>query len=102
MPNIVIRNLIKIYRTGHTEVIALRDLKLDVRSGEMVTILGPSGCGKSTLLNMVGGLDRPDAGSITVDGRDIVRLGENELAVYRRLGRLARRLPVSTVGGPPV
>ena len=86
MPNIVIRNLIKIYRTGHTEVIALRDLKLDVRSDEMVTILGPSGCGKSTLLNMVGGLDRPDAGSITVDGRDIVRLGENELAVYRRLG----------------
>jgi putative ABC transport system ATP-binding protein len=85
MPDIVMKNLIKIYKTGKTEVIALRDLGLDVRNGEMITILGPSGCGKSTLLNMVGGLDRPNAGSITVDGRNIVQLSENELAVYRRL-----------------
>ena len=86
MPDIAIRNLIKIYKTGPTEVLALREVRLDVRSGEMITILGPSGCGKSTLLNMIGGLDRPNAGSITVDGRNIVQLGESELARYRRTG----------------
>ena len=86
MPDIAIRNLIKIYKTGPTEVLALREVRLDVSSGEMITILGPSGCGKSTLLNMIGGLDRPNAGSITVDGRNIVDLGESELAAYRRTG----------------
>jgi putative ABC transport system ATP-binding protein len=86
LPDIAIRNLIKIYKTGRTEVLALRELRLDVRSGEMITILGPSGCGKSTLLNMIGGLDRPNAGSIVVNGQNIVELGENELAVYRRTG----------------
>jgi len=86
MPDIAIRNLIKIYKTGRTEVLALRELRLDVRSGEMITILGPSGCGKSTLLNMIGGLDRPNAGSIVVDGQNIVALGESELARYRRTG----------------
>ena len=86
MPDIAIRNLIKIYKTGRTEVLALRELRLDVRSGEMITILGPSGCGKSTLLNMIGGLDRPNAGSIVVNGQNIVELGESELARYRRTG----------------
>ena len=86
LPDIAIRNLIKIYKTGPTEVLALREVRLDVTSGEMITILGPSGCGKSTLLNMIGGLDRPNAGSITVDGRNIVQLGESELARYRRTG----------------
>ena len=86
MPDITIRNLIKIYKTGPTEVLALREVRLDVSSGEMITILGPSGCGKSTLLNMIGGLDRPNAGSIAVDGRNIVELGESELAAYRRTG----------------
>jgi putative ABC transport system ATP-binding protein len=86
MPDIAIRNLIKIYKTGHTEVLALRELRLDVASGEMITILGPSGCGKSTLLNMVAGLDRPNAGSIVVDGQNIVELNEAALARYRRTG----------------
>ena len=86
MPDITIRNLIKIYKTGRTEVLALRELRLDVLSGEMITILGPSGCGKSTLLNMIAGLDRPNAGSIVVDGHNIVELGESELARYRRTG----------------
>ena len=86
MPDIAIRNLIKIYKTGHTEVLALREVKLDVGSGEMVTILGPSGCGKSTLLNMIAGLDRPNAGSIVVDGQNIVELNETALAGYRRTG----------------
>jgi putative ABC transport system ATP-binding protein len=86
MPDIAIKNLIKIYKTGPTEVLALRELKLDVRSGEMMTILGPSGCGKSTLLNMVAGLDRPNAGSIVVGGQNIVELNEASLARYRRTG----------------
>ncbi|MBM4249455.1 MAG: ABC transporter ATP-binding protein [Euryarchaeota archaeon] len=86
MPDIAIRNLIKIYKTGRTEVLALRELRLDIRSGEMITILGPSGCGKSTLLNMIAGLDRPNAGSINIDGRNIVELGETALARYRRTG----------------
>ena len=86
LPDIAVRNLIKIYKTGPTEVLALREVRLDVLSGEMITILGPSGCGKSTLLNMIAGLDRPNAGSITVDGQNIVQLGESELARYRRTG----------------
>jgi putative ABC transport system ATP-binding protein len=86
MPDISVRNLIKIYKTGHTEVRALREVQLDVASGEMITILGPSGCGKSTLLNMIAGLDRPNAGSITVGGQNIVQLGEPALARYRRTG----------------
>jgi len=86
MPDIAMTDLIKIYKTGKTEVIALRGLKLEVQDGELVTILGPSGCGKSTLLNLVGGLDRPSAGSIKVDGQNIVQLGENQLARYRLTG----------------
>jgi putative ABC transport system ATP-binding protein len=86
MPDIAIKNLIKIYKTGHTEVLALREVRLDIASGELVTILGPSGCGKSTLLNMIAGLDRPNAGSILVGGKNIVDMSENSLARYRRTG----------------
>jgi ABC-type lipoprotein export system ATPase subunit len=84
MPDITTKDVIRIYKTGKTEVIALRGMNLTVRDGEMVTILGPSGCGKSTLLNMIGGLDRPNAGSITVGGKDIVKFTDAELVKYRR------------------
>jgi ABC-type lipoprotein export system ATPase subunit len=84
MTNIVVKDLIRVYKTGKSEVIALRGLNLDVKDGEIVTIMGPSGCGKTTLLNLIGGLDRPTAGSITVDGQNIVNFSDNELVRYRR------------------
>lgn len=84
MPKIIIKDLMRVYKTGRSEVIALRGLNLDIEEGEMVTIMGPSGCGKTTLLNLIGGLDRPTAGSITVDGRNIINLSDKELVRYRR------------------
>ncbi|MEV6482114.1 ABC transporter ATP-binding protein [Streptomyces sp. NPDC051576] len=63
---------------------ALEDASLSVRAGEAVAVLGPSGSGKSTLLNLVAGLDRPDSGSVTVDGVRVDRLGEAGAARYRR------------------
>ena len=81
---IVIKDLIRVYKTGKSEVIALRGLNLTVGRGKIVTIMGPSGCGKTTLLNLLGGLDRPTAGSITVEGRNIVHYSEAELMKHRR------------------
>ena len=78
------RGLRKVYGSGDVEVVALRDVDLDLYSGEFVVILGPSGSGKSTLLNILGGLDVPSAG--TVNFRDHVLTGatENDLTRYRR------------------
>ncbi|MEW5759670.1 MAG: ABC transporter ATP-binding protein [Candidatus Thermoplasmatota archaeon] len=84
MPKIEIKDLIKVYRTGKTEVIALRGLKMDVSHGEIIAVMGPSGCGKSTLLNLIGGLDRPTAGSIKVDGLEITQLSDKDFVKYRR------------------
>ncbi|RLI39366.1 hypothetical protein DRO60_01430 [Candidatus Bathyarchaeota archaeon] len=80
---VVAKDLIKVYRTGKTEVIALRGLNMRVEPGEVVAIMGPSGCGKTTLLNLIGGLDRPDAGAIVVGGKNIVEAPEAELERYR-------------------
>ena len=82
--SIVVKDLIRVYKTGKSEVIALRGLNVHVNDGEIVAIMGPSGCGKTTLLNMIGGLDRPTAGSILVDGKDITQFSENELVEFRR------------------
>lgn len=84
MSKIVVKDLMRVYKTSKSEVIALRGLNLDVEEGEIVTIMGPSGCGKTTLLNLIGGLDRPTAGSIMVDGQNIVNFSDNELIRYRR------------------
>jgi putative ABC transport system ATP-binding protein len=84
MPKIEIKDLMRVYKTGKSEVIALRGVNLDVKEGEIVTIMGPSGCGKTTLLNLIGGLDRPTAGSILVNGIDIVNLSDAELVKFRR------------------
>ena len=65
-------NLVKIYKTKETEVLALQGLDLTVEDGELIAIIGNSGSGKSTLLNMLGGLDRPSAGLLQVDGKRCV------------------------------
>lgn len=84
MPTIAMKDLIKVYRTGKSEVIALRGLDMDVGDGELVAVQGPSGCGKTTLLNLVGGIDRPTAGRIEVAGTNIVDLNDAQLVKYRR------------------
>ncbi|MBM4464585.1 MAG: ABC transporter ATP-binding protein [Chloroflexi bacterium] len=77
-------NLVKIYKIAELEVVALQGLDLTVERGEMVGIVGASGSGKTTLLNILGGLDRPSAGRVTVDGQDLLKLSDAALNRYRR------------------
>lgn len=81
---IVCENLVKIYKVADLEVFALQGLDLRVEQGEMIAIIGNSGSGKSTLMNMIGGLDRPSAGKLLVDGRDLLKLDDKELFRYKR------------------
>ena len=74
----------KIYGSGDTEVRALDGVDLEVESGEFVAVVGTSGSGKSTLLHMLGGLDRPTSGIVTVDGKKIFSLKDEELTIFRR------------------
>ena len=74
----------KIYGSGDTAVHALAGVDLAVESGEFVAIVGTSGSGKSTLLHILGGLDRPTEGTVTVDGKDIFSLKDEELTIFRR------------------
>lgn len=69
---------------GGLHVVALNDVYLEIEAGSAVTVAGPSGSGKSTLLHLIGAMDRPDTGMISVDGRDISRLSRAEQSVYRR------------------
>ncbi|KEO77118.1 ABC transporter ATP-binding protein [Paenibacillus sp. SEL3] len=78
------KNLKKIYGSGDTTVHALNGVDLKVDHGEFVAIIGTSGSGKSTLLHMLGGLDRPTSGNVTVDGKDIFPLKDEELTIFRR------------------
>jgi putative ABC transport system ATP-binding protein len=78
------RDLFKTYNTDGQAVDALRGVDLQVGLGEFVTVMGPSGCGKSTLLHLLGGLDRPTAGQVTVGGQRVDTLGESARAVLRR------------------
>ena len=78
------KDLRKIYGSGDTEVRALDGVNLSVKNGEFVAIVGTSGSGKSTLLHMLGGLDRPTSGSVIVDGKDIFRLKDEALTIFRR------------------
>ncbi|MDQ0875296.1 ABC-type lipoprotein export system ATPase subunit [Paenibacillus sp. V4I3] len=77
-------NLVKIYKIADLEVVALQGLDLHVEAGELMAIIGNSGSGKSTLLNMLGGLDRPSAGSLTVAGRDLLSMSEKDIVSYKR------------------
>ena len=78
------RDLHKTYGSGQSSVAALDGVSLAVHRGELLVILGSSGSGKSTLLNMLGGMDRPDSGSILFEGREIGTLGDRGLTDYRR------------------
>lgn len=82
---IVCENLVKIYQVADLEVVALQGLDLTVHSGELLAIVGASGSGKSTLLNILGGLDRPSAGRVSVNGRDLLKLSDSDLDEYRRM-----------------
>ena len=77
-------NLVKIYKTDEVEVVALQGLDLDVKKGELMAIVGNSGSGKSTLLNMLGGLDRPSAGSLYIDGKNLLKFSDRDYMQYKR------------------
>lgn len=83
MSIVTFENVTRIYKSGDHEQKALDGVNLTLDEGKFVVVLGPSGAGKSTLLNLLGGLDSPTSGKITVDGRDISTLTSNELADYR-------------------
>lgn len=83
-PAVQLSHASKVYRVGEVEVPALTDACLSIDPGEFVVILGPSGCGKSTLMNLVGGIDQPTSGSVSIQGRDIGGLSEREATRFRR------------------
>ena len=78
------KDLRKVYGSGDTEVRALDGVDLTVEKGEFVAVVGTSGSGKSTLLHMLGGLDRPTGGTVTVDGRELSAMRDEELTIFRR------------------
>lgn len=81
---IICENLVKIYKTADLEVVALQGLDMTVETGEVMAIIGNSGSGKSTLLNMLGGLDRPSAGTLLVDSQDLLKFTDQQLVKYKR------------------
>ena len=81
---ILAEGLVKIYKTKITEVLALQGLDLQGSEGELTAIIGNSGSGKSTFLNMIGGLDRPSAGTLFVDGKNLFTMSEKELVEYKQ------------------
>ena len=77
-------NLTKVYGTGETAVTALDHVNLNVNPGEFVAVMGPSGCGKSTLLHLLGGLDRPSDGNVSIDGQPLASMSDNTITQLRR------------------
>lgn len=77
-------NLVKIYKTKDSEVLALQGLDMTIEAGELMAIVGKSGSGKSTFLNMIGGLDKPSAGKLFVDGKDLFKMTGKSLIEYKK------------------
>jgi putative ABC transport system ATP-binding protein len=84
MSIIEVNQLSKIYGSGDTAVKALDGVSLSIAAGQLVAVMGPSGCGKSTLLHLIGGLDQPTSGSVSIEGHDISRMKDDELTKLRR------------------
>ena len=82
-PLIEVRGLTKTYHRGSETIEVLHGVDLDIARGDFVALMGPSGSGKTTLLNLIGGLDRPSSGTITIDGQRIDQLGSGDLARWR-------------------
>jgi putative ABC transport system ATP-binding protein len=82
-PLIELAGVEKVYRAGKVDFPALRGVDMTIADGEMVAIVGPSGSGKSTIMNMITGIDRPTAGTVTVRGERIDLMSEEQLAVWR-------------------
>jgi putative ABC transport system ATP-binding protein len=110
-PAIVARDVTRVYRMEGVEVSALRGVSLTVRRGDYLAILGPSGSGKSTLMHLLGGLDRPTSGELSIDGREVAGLTATELAhlrnraigfVFQSFHLLPRTSAVDNVGLPLV
>lgn len=83
MTLITLKNINKVYRTDEIETQALENVNIEIKKGEFVSIMGPSGCGKSTLLNIIGLLDAPTGGEITINGVDVLGMKDRELAAFR-------------------
>ncbi|MBA4375877.1 MAG: lipoprotein-releasing system ATP-binding protein LolD [Anaerolinea sp.] len=84
MTMIEVKDLSKVYGSGETKVIALDSVNLTIEQGQFVAVMGPSGCGKSTLLHLIGGLDHPTTGTVTVEGNDISKMSDTTLTELRR------------------
>ncbi len=83
MALVELRSVCKSFRKGDETITPLDNINMDIEHGDFISLMGPSGTGKSTLLNLVSGIDRPDSGTITVDGVDITKLSRTQLAYWR-------------------
>ena len=83
-PLLEAKNLVKVYELGNEKIYALNKVSLNVAKGEFVAVMGPSGSGKSTLMHLIGLLDSPDEGSITLDGQNTLSLNDDDLTMLRR------------------
>jgi putative ABC transport system ATP-binding protein len=83
MALVELRGVSKSFRKGDETITPLDDVSMDIEAGDFISLMGPSGTGKSTLLNLVSGIDRPDSGTITIDGTDITKLTRTQLADWR-------------------
>ena len=83
MAIIKLEGINKIYRTDEIETLALENVNIEIEKGEFISVMGPSGCGKSTLLNIVGLLDTPTSGTVTIDGTTLGKMSDSKLASFR-------------------
>lgn len=96
-PEILIRNLSKTYKRDDSETVAIEDFTLDIKKGELISIIGPSGCGKTTILRMIAGLLQPTSGSITIEGRSCTEPGPDRGMVFQDFALLPWRSVIKNV-----